>query len=108
MKRINELYVEKANRMLALGYLGRIVLMVFGQAMDAPASELHKLFDEMSTRLPDHYLFNREILIKEYKSVSFVDSQNLITLVSEAEAFIQETMIEVIKLHPEKNCENKH
>lgn len=102
MKRINELYVEKANRLIALGLLGRITLTAFEQAIKSPDSEFHTLFKEMSARLPEHYLSNREIQVAEYKAVSFVDSQNLITMVSEAETFFQETMIEVVKLYPAK------
>lgn len=102
MKRIDELYVEKATRILALGLFGRIALEAFKLAHESPNSELGLLFKEMSAKLPEHYLAGRKVNLPEYKVVSFVDSQSLISMISEAEAFLQECLVEVICRHPAK------
>jgi hypothetical protein len=102
MERVSELFVERGNRMLAVGLLGRIILEAFKLASETPDSELGKLFGQMSPLIPEHYLASRAIQVENYKTVSFVDSQSLIFIISEAEAFFQDVLFEVICRHPEK------
>lgn len=102
MQRITKLFLERGNSLLAVGLLGRIVFEAFKQASENLDSELGKLFIKMSSLVPEHYLTGRSNQDTKYKVVSFVDSQSLILIISEAESFFQEALIEVICLHPEK------
>lgn len=102
MKEVTELFVERANRILALGYFGRIILDGYSQTMDEKKPELTKLFSEASSKLPQHYARKSRIDDDNYKVVTFADSLCLISLISEAEAFFQDTMKIILQKHPKK------
>lgn len=102
MKEVTELFVERANRILALGYFGRIILDSYSQTMDEKKPELTKLFSEASSKLPQHYARKSRIDDDNYKVVTFADSLCLISLISEAEAFFQDTMKIILQKHPKK------
>lgn len=102
MKEITELFTERANRILALGYFGRIVLDSYSRSTDGKNPELTKLFSEASSKLPQHYARKARIDDDNYKVVTFADSLSLISLISEAEAFFQDAMKIVLQKHPKK------
>lgn len=102
MKAITQLFVERANRILALGYFGRIVLDSYERSTDKKNPELNELFGEASSKLPEHYAKRNRIDDDHYKVVTFADSLCLISLISEAEAFFQDTMKIVLQKYPKK------
>ena len=87
---------------MALGYFGRIILDSYSQTMDEKNPELTKLFSEASSKLPEHYARKSRIDDDNYKVVTFADSLCLISLISEAEAFFQDTMKIILQKHPKK------
>ena len=101
VKLVTELYLERSRRILALGLFGRVALEAFRISLEKPKSELSSLISKMCDHLPNHYLENRKIQNKEYKLVSFVDSQSLIVMISEVEGFIQDLLIAILCRHPD-------
>jgi hypothetical protein len=102
LKEITELFVERANRILALGYFGRIVLDSYERSTHKQNPELNKLFAEASSKLPEHYAKRDRIDDDHYRVVTFADSLCLISLISEAEAFFQDAMKIILQKHPKK------
>lgn len=102
MRRITELFVEKSTSIQALGNVAQIALESLRIAISEPSSHIGQLYQDTSSRLPNHYLNGRSINDPRYKVVSFIDSQCLVSMISEVEAFIQESLITVLCKYPEE------
>jgi hypothetical protein len=102
MEIFSQIFIRHSKNLLAIGYLGRIMLESFRLSEIENNKELNLLFSEMSELLPDHYKKHEDLYPSRYKVISYIDSQSLISMISEFEDFIQECLVEILIRHPKK------
>lgn len=97
-----QLFQERAGRILALSRVGRIGLEALSQIANDPASKFWPFFKFMAGQLPAHYQKHPQINVPEYRVVAFLDGVTLIATISEVEAYFQDMVVNVLRKHPEK------
>lgn len=88
MKSYEELFQERAGRVLALSRISQIGLEGLAQiANDHAGSKFTPLFQFMASHLPAHHQNHPSINVLEYRVIAFLDGLTLIATVSEIEAY---------------------
>jgi hypothetical protein len=102
MKSFNEIFNEKASRILALSKISQIALEGLKQMSRDSSSAFTPMFQYMAKNIPELHQNHPTINIPEYRVISFLDGLTLIATISEVEAFFQDLIVAVLIKHPEK------
>ncbi|WP_297575915.1 hypothetical protein [uncultured Deefgea sp.] len=102
MQSFDSLFQVRAGRILALSRISQIAIEGLSQLSKDSGSKFQPLFSFMAEHIPAHHQNHPTIDIPEYKVIGFLDGLTLIATISEVEAYFQDVVVDVLRLHPKK------
>jgi hypothetical protein len=102
MKSFNEIFTERASRIIALSKISQIALEGLKQMSRDSSSAFTPMFQYMAKNIPDFHQNHPIINIPEYRVISFLDGLTLMATISEVEAFFQDLIVAILIKYPEK------
>ena len=107
IEKLEHSLLERLKRIHAMSLLSQVILKNISECYtsESPTKETLK---KVASLLPEQFTNNARLNnIPEAKVLCFVDSQNFITLISEVDAFLYDTLVYILMLHPKKMGEQK-